>query len=456
MEKKPISKNIRRFWGVADVGETFVTQLGNVYFVYFLTDVVRFPVQYVAVITMVQSIISIVGNPVAGAILTAAKPGKWGKYRTFILLFPPISMLISLFQWTHIGSDLTATIVILFVCLANSIIFGMQYISTFSLIDVCASNDEERATMASGRYAGNYLTRVVAGYILPWAVALLTKVFGLPWAYTALSFCCGFLMVAGYHCHFKLSEGYETQDTEVKVAKKEKLTLMQLLKALFTNPPLLSLIIADMTSNVGSFLLPALCVYYYEYVIGKPTLMSVHLSVTSLAGLAGTWVARYIGKKMHPRTACLCIYPLIALCWFVCRFFPYSAIPFIAVNGLAQFFVGITSPMESTLYMDVAVYDKWKSGKDSTGFIMGLVSLPVNLAVFVRSVVLSALLVSINYVGGMPVTPELQKAFINAYTLVPPCIPIFGFIVMFFGYRLTKDRVDKMRAELAEREAAAE
>ena len=56
----------------------------------------------------------------------------------------------------------------------------------------------------------------------------------------------------------------------------------------------------------------------------------------------------------------------------------------------------------------------------------------------------------------MPVTPELQKAFINAYTLVPPCIPIFGFIVMFFGYRLTKDRVDKMRAELAEREAAAE
>ncbi len=30
MEKKPISKNIRRFWGVADVGETFATQLGNV------------------------------------------------------------------------------------------------------------------------------------------------------------------------------------------------------------------------------------------------------------------------------------------------------------------------------------------------------------------------------------------------------------------------------------------
>ena len=102
--------------------------------------------------------------------------------------------------------------------------------------------------------------------------------------------------------------------------------------------------------------------------------------------------------------------------------------------------------------MDVAVYDKWKSGKDSTGFIMGLVSLPVNLAVFVKSAVLSATLVGINYVGGMDVTPEIQKAFIDAYTLIPPCIPLVGFVVMFFGYRLTKDKVAKMRAELAERE----
>lgn len=86
--KKPLSKAIKRLYGLGDFGFGLMTQVETNLFVFFLTNVAKLSLPVVAIVGSVTSIVDAVLSPFYGAIISGTKPMKWGRNRSWMLIAP--------------------------------------------------------------------------------------------------------------------------------------------------------------------------------------------------------------------------------------------------------------------------------------------------------------------------------------------------------------------------------
>lgn len=453
--KKKITKNMKTFWGVAEIGEGFFSSVVGLYFTFYLTDIAKLPLAYVSFIMMFTSVADFIISPLSGGLIEAVKPMKWGKLRSWLLILPPIVAITNALKFVNIGNALTATIVIIVAYMINTVGFNTMVAANYALVPSMCAYEDERSHLSSNRMTGSNIGRLVMGYLAPLVMVPLIASTG-DMAYAIIAFVSAALMMLGYFAHFAMAKGYEGNGS-VTESSEETLSLKDMFRAIFSNPQIIPLMISDMTSTLGSFLLPSLIMYMYTYVIGDITLVAYHNLLTGIGGMLGAYSSRFFMNKFDDRRkVCLCIYPCIALCVFSTRFFVDLPWVFMGVCTVLQFLIGITQPVESTLYYDVAVYSEWKTGKDSTALIIGLTNLPIKLATIVKSVVLSALLVAVGYDASLGATPQLRSGLINAFSLVNCVIPLLGFLSLKFLYKLTPDVMAKCREEIKMRKETTE
>ena len=367
---------MRWFWGVAEVGEGFYSQVVGLYFAFFLTDVAYLPLAYTSFILMFTSIADFIVSPLSGGIIEGTKPMRWGKLRSWLLILPPIVLITNSLKFVSFPSALLTTIVITAAYMINTVGFNTMVAANYALVPSMCATEEDRSSLSSNRMTGSNIGRLVMGYLAPLMLVAMTG-FGKA-SYSILAFFSAAIMLGGYYAHFAMSKGYEGNGAVAQQEEETRLTIKEMFKAIFSNPQLIPLMISDMTSTLGSFLLPSLVVYMYTYVIGDVTLIAMHNLITGIGGMLGAYSSRFFMNKFEDRRkVCLWIYPCIALFVFSTRFTVQTPALFMAVCGVMQFFIGITQPVESTLYYDVALYTEWKTGKDSTALIMGLTNLPI-------------------------------------------------------------------------------
>ena len=80
---------------------------------------------------------------------------------------------------------------------------------------------------------------------------------------------------------------------------------------------------------------------------------------------------------------------------------------------------------------------------------MSLISFPIKSAVFIRSVVITSVLVSAGYVADMAPTPELISGIKNGIALVPAIFIGAGLIIILFLYRITPEKHKEMQEDIA-------
>lgn len=125
--------------------------------------------------------------------------------------------------------------------------------------------------------------------------------------------------------------------------------------------------------------------------MGNPGLMTTYLLCVAIGAIIGAFSMRYIAKAISSRTTMIIAYAGMAVSLFLVYIFYGNAMTVIALMTLAQFFYGMAFAASPALYADTVVYATWKSGKDASGWIMGLQNLPLKIAVFLRGTILSRL-----------------------------------------------------------------
>jgi len=78
-------------------------------------------------------------------------------------------------------------------------------------------------------------------------------------------------------------------------------------------------------------------------------------------------------------------------------------------------------------------------------------SFPIKTAIFVRSVVITGVLVSAGYVADMAPTPELISGIKNGIALIPALFIGAGLIIILALYRITPETQKQMQKEIAAR-----
>jgi len=457
VEKKPLNKTVKTFYGVGDLGFSLMTSVEIYLFVFFLTNVAKFSLPMVVLIGLITSITDAVLSPFYGAIISGTKALKWGRNRSWMLISPPIVVVLFMFQFTKIGNDVVAATFICAGFILSHIMWNIAWVGNVSLIPIMANNPEERGLLASRRATWTSLSGVFFSYIgAPLALLLGVVTGNAVLGYTLLAGLMALSMVAGYWIVFAITDGYEPIEAETQVVhageiKSQKVPISIMLKSIFQNVPLVMLLLGDFFRYMTNFTMIAAAAYYFTYVAQNMKLFPIYLLLGAIAQVIGSFLSASMSKSLSNRTATIVGLFGLAASLILCKFIGLNVTMFFIVVMFARFFLGILTAVMVALYADVVVYGEWKTGKNATSFIMGLMNLSLKTAVISRSTVIPIVLAAAGFVAGAnPATASLalKIAVINVFLFIPGIFALVAAIVITLGYRLTREKLVTYQSEI--------
>ena len=460
-QKTGLSKSLRYFYGVGDMCFNLMSSVYSYYLVFYLNTVAKLSLPYITLLMAISSTFDSASSWIYGAVMNSTKPMKWGRYRSWLLATSWILPFTSFFMYFRIGkSDSTAFVFFLIAQLCARIAQNFAYTANVSLISVVPKNADDRIAMSSSRATWNNAAKFAWSYLGVPFLAILANVVGEEYSYATLAGILGITTFIGYFIHFRLTKGYEATGEEelanANIAKRSRTGVVDLLKALFTNPPLLALVVADLAKWLFNFVLAGTVVYYFTYVALNKGLQAHYTLIIAFMAVFGALASNYIGKKLSGRTTMIWFYLAMAAILLAARAFYTNAWGVIILVSIAQFGYGCIYSCSTALYADTAVYAEWKTGKNASGWIMGLTNVPIKIASMLKSVVLPAALALSGFSAAVEVentTDTMRVGIANTLLVLPAAMLILGAIVLVFLYRLPKSRVEEMQKEIDERNA---
>ena len=466
MENKHISKTIKVFYGVGDLGFTLMTNLSTYLLTYFQTNVAHFSLAAITIWNTINSTIMTVTSPIYGAIMSGGKAGKHGRYRSWLLKLWPLILIVNPAKWLICdpsilnNTTIAVALSLLFTTIATQA-FNFSYVANASLIAVVAKTPEDKASMSATRGMWTNSSKLIWGVVGTPFVTLVTLWLGghEAWAYTVVQAVFTSLMILGYFAHFKMTEGYEPIEVETKEVKaKDKVSFGDMMKALVQNPHLLTMLIVDLLRWTVQFTMMGAAIYFFKYSLNNLALQATYLTVANFMAIAGSYIMKPMVAKFGTRTTGLIAFAGMAVCLIVGRLIYTIVIPVMALLILAQLFLGIAYTSIPTLYADAVIFSEWKMGKNAAGFIMGLMNVPLKASSFIKTFITTGILAASNYnadIDPATATTALKDGLANLFIGVPGYIMAAAVIIYLLGYKLTPAKVQQCKDEIAQRNANA-
>jgi GPH family glycoside/pentoside/hexuronide:cation symporter len=454
---KPVSAKTRLWYGAGDWAFSTMSNVETYFFNYFLTNVANFAGSVATTIALITSTVDAALSWIYGGIVNAVKLGKFGRYRTWLVMVPWVVPFLYTFSFLKIGDGPLAYILVTLGFIVSHVVWNLPYVANVTLVSVAGGTPEGRAALASSRATWNQIAGITFSYLGPPLATVLGAFLGESYRYAALAFVLGWLMVLGYFVNFLATTGYEEIETAGDLSKKQsktKASVKDMAKSLFRNPHLCFLIIADIAKWVIRFVPGAVAAYYFQYVANNMALLPQYILIVNVGAFVGAFFSGFIAKKLTARNTMIYSYVVMAVILILAYLNYSNAWMVIGLMTVVQFAQGICYSLSTALYADTCVYARWKTGSDSRGWIMGLSNIPLKVAIIGRSLIVNISLVLVGFNaaaikgGAQQVTVELQKGITAAFVLIPAIILIIGFILLTFGYRLTREKVVWYQAEI--------
>ena len=422
-------------WGVGNIGEGVVSMVTSTYFIIFLTDTAMLPLGLVSLISLVGSILDFLLVPLSGTLLVSTKPMKWGRYRSWLLLCPPLVVLFYLLCFTVVsGSQMMTALCALLGYVGGKVAWNIVYASNVSLTAVLSGGSKTK--MTAQRMMGSNIGRLLGNSLTPAIVAAVAVHMGEVNGYRVTILVMGTVYILTCLIHFWISKDCSETGVSGENQKKDRMKASEVIQILLVEPRLFLTLVIDLTSNVASLVLPSLAVYYYKYCAAQPGMVSTHMLIIGFGGLAGASLVRLLGNRVkNAKSVLLVLYVLVAASLLSIQIWSNSVFYFLGIGAVVSRLTGMTSPFELTLYIDTAEHYRRKTGNDATGFIMGLSNLPVKFASIIKSTLIPMALMLSGYVANAEPTPQIRQAIVNAYSLLPAVFPVLGFILLAFFYK---------------------
>ena len=465
-QRNGLSGALKWFYGIGDFGFSLMTNIETYYFNFFLTNIAKFSNGMVTFIATLASVVDAALSWIYGVIINSVKPMKWGRYRSWLIVAPWLVPILYAFQFMRIGGEWVAAIIVILGTISSHIVWNIPWVANMSMINIAARTPEERMTLSSSRAMWQTFARVIYSYVGPAVVTFFTKVIGDEYGYAACAFAFGALMAAGYFLHFKMFDGYEMSGEEELAQMKAQLAAKEAAKAeqkkkegtlvqtVFSNPYLLGLLISELGKYIYSFVASGIATYYFMYVARDQGLTATFILISNVLGVIAGYMSRGIAAKFSARTTVIASYALIVIL-LGSAFLMYQNVWLVIVlMSLGQFFLSLTTACGPALYADCAIYSEWKTGRNATATIMGLGNIPLKVGVVGRALLINAALALGGFTAGLEVadsTPAIERGIAMGFTVFPAVAVAIGLVIMVFGYRLTKERVNECSAEIARR-----
>lgn len=454
MEKK-LNKRVISLYGLPPFGFQLLINFELYYFTAFLTDYAKIPLVMIGTILMVTNTVDIIGVPLSGVVLEKTNM-KWGKYRSWLLVGPPIAVFFFILQFTKIGSTLTTVIIITASFVISHLMNNVYYGAHISMNSALTTVNEERISMSSNRGLCNALGGLLFSLTSMPLILFLGRsnaVNGYTYAVTI----GGLIMIACYLVFFVVTKDYANHGTSQQINQPaQKMSGKEMVKQIVTNTPLLGLLLGEVGRFLGRFIIFGMAFYYFKYVVNNLEVVTVFFTGLTVVCILGAIIAKPLAGKIGPRNTYILSLGIFIFALLMIWLFPMNDVSFMVLMFVAYFGYAIPDAINVVMYSATVEYGEWKTGKNARGLIMSLLNFPVKIAILLRSIIITFILAGAGYAANMEPTAALVSGIKNGMTLIPALFMIVSLLCIAFLYKITPASQEKMQKEISEKKSAKE
>ena len=445
--KIPLKEKIA--YGLGDVGNNFLFDLGQIYLLKFYTDSLGIPPAAAATLFLVCKLLDGFTDVAVGTWVDNRKKwGRLGKFRSFMIYAVPPLALCTAISFYNPDFEVTGKIIWAYCTYAA---FGLSYtmfnVPYGSMLPVMTKDPLERASMASFReFGAKFGLGITLVAFIP-LVTLSSGVFGAKYGFFAATAVfavmgCTMQML----CTFNIRERYVEQKP-----KEVKASIYESYKAIFKNSPLLILSLINLFTFSAFNVKLAVLAYYCQYVLND-------LSFVPYAGLfqvvcifLGIFCVRPLVRRYGKKAT----YAFGAAIWGVSELlailFVNNLASFIFFSGCAFFGSAFTNTLNWALISDAVEYCEWKTGTRSEGVVYSFFLFFRKFSQAVAGFVPGIVLAWVGYQANAVQTQTAINGIKGLMFLYPGLMAVFTFLLMTFCYKLTDKRFKEIVRELGER-----
>ncbi len=439
----------------------------------FYTDALGISPGKIVVLILVARIWDAINDPLWGAFIQSRKPNPKGQFRPWILGFSiPLAISAALMFFKIPGLSETKYLVYAYI---TYILYGMMYtavnIPYGSLASVVTDDEFERSSLSMWRSIGAGVGGLPGTIILPMIVYTVTGKYANGTDIKALDetklFWCVLALAAFsvlvYFLHYKLTkERIKPQ----KHLKDKDYSAITTIKELLTNRTFVMVSLASMLLIAFQFYYQSTYTYLFTDYFGKPGLYAFVTICTYGPMIIFIPVMNKLIKKFGKKELCavgMAFAAVINIILFALRGTALAQNPMVFLvlvffSGLGQTFLVLEV---WALVMDTIDYYEVRTGKREEGMAYAVFSFTRKLGQTLAGVGLNALLAFIKYDGelskqGIGLSSSVLSKLYDISTLIPAIMLTLMAIILFFGYDLSKKKLETVRADLAKSRAAEE
>ncbi|EGJ3879238.1 MFS transporter, partial [Salmonella enterica] len=433
-------------YGAGDIGSNLMLSIGTLYLLKFYTDELGMPAYYGGVIFLIAKFFTAFTDMLTGFLLDSQKNiGIRGKFRPFILYAAVPSAIIATVQFIATTFSLpikTAIATGLFMLFG--LFYSLMNCSYGAMIPAITKNPNERAQLAAFRQGGATIGLLICTVaFIPLQSLFSTTTIG--YGYAALTFSIfGFIFIM--LCYKRTKEHYIEPPSP-----GHKASIIKSFCAIFHNPPLLVLCIANLCTLAAFNIKLAIQVYYTQYVLNDINLLSwmgfFSMGCVIIGVLLVPWTVKCFGKKR--------VYLAGMLLWaagdVLNYFWGYNSFYFVIFSCIAFFGTAFVNSLNWALVPDTVDYGEWKTGIRAEGSVYTGYTFSRKISAALAGFLPGIMLTQIGYIPNIAQSDTTLLGLRQLIFLWPCGLAIIAALTMGFFYKLNEQRFAFIIEEIAQR-----
>jgi GPH family glycoside/pentoside/hexuronide:cation symporter len=261
----------------------------------------------------------------------------------------------------------------------------------------------------------------------------------------------GVMALLGIGAFFVTFKNCKERIVETEIVVHEKVSVKTIGNIVFTNRPLLVLILMTIFSISAYNLRSAMLIYFCQYNLGNTILMSYVSFISIGTSLLGVYAMPIISKRFGKKNTVIIGFAISITADIINFIIPLHLVTFIIFQSIAYFGLSIPNGMTWALVSDAIDYGEWKTGEKKGAITYSVFNFSRKIAQSVAGFAAGIGLSMIGYVKNATQTAGTLLGIKGLLLLYPAFALGMAAIVIFTLYNLTDKRFAEIAEELAER-----
>ncbi|BFK28382.1 hypothetical protein F320042A7_39520 [Blautia producta] len=420
---------------------TLAIMVGFMYLNTFATEVLVIPAGTLAVALGVAKLLDFCFSLFAGAIIEKVKIGKTGKNQSWLYLgrwILAVSIMAEVCNTSAAPLIVRVAVLSVSYTVLNCLMNILQTAYYGVLAAVAGPNMANRNAMTINMTRQSTVITIICSFI-PTFVTVLP--FG-NWNYFIVAFVFMLPMPFALGAIAKCADG---KDVPVgATGSVNQVGIGDMFGTLLKNPQMLVLFLVFTILYIAQFTYQANYTYYFIYVVGDFTKMTLATLINAFVGFLAAMVMPKLGAKLGKKMSCVFGFLMMSVALILVSFFGApNGVPnltaYIIIMSLLMAGTYTWMPYMVVLFLDAGEYFLYKTGKDTRAIAAGLASPPMKIGMTVGNTLGLALLSAIGFVSGgaFEISVTWIANFMRVTFMLPGLIYLAAAIIMLLFYKIS-------------------